>query len=160
MNKNKRAITIIFSWFLVLACMGLIFYLSHQSAEVSSQQSEEAMNSPLAFLFRYIDHNTFRKVAHFLEYVGLAFLCCNAVYVSRERKKFSPFLPFLICFVYAVSDEIHQIFIPGRACRLFDIGVDCAGILAGMAAYFALRKVCGAARTFFAGKKTNRVLKQ
>ena len=33
----------------------------------------------------------------------------------------------LICFLYAVSDEIHQSFVPGRACRLLDILIDTSG---------------------------------
>ena len=30
-----------------------------------------------------------------------------------------------------MSDEIHQYFVPGRACRLFDVGVDVFGALTG-----------------------------
>jgi VanZ family protein len=31
------------------------------------------------------------------------------------------------CTLYAVSDEIHQYFVPGRACRFGDICIDTAG---------------------------------
>lgn len=37
----------------------------------------------------------------------------------------------VFCVLYAVSDELHQYFVPGRACRWFDVGVDTAGILLG-----------------------------
>lgn len=37
------------------------------------------------------------------------------------------FFTILICFLYAVCDEIHQYFVPGRACRVFDVLVDTAG---------------------------------
>ena len=47
------------------------------------------------------------------------------------RRRFSP-VPAVICsVVYSVSDEIHQYFVPGRACRLFDVGVDVCGALTG-----------------------------
>ena len=36
-----------------------------------------------------------------------------------------------ICLIYASSDEIHQYFVPGRACRIFDVGVDTLGALTG-----------------------------
>ncbi len=33
----------------------------------------------------------------------------------------------IICFLYAISDELHQYFVPGRACRLLDIFIDTSG---------------------------------
>jgi len=157
---NARKIFAAVSWILVIACMGAIFYLSHQNAEVSAELSEEAMGYLIAFLLRYIDHNTFRKIAHFTEYCGLAFLCYNAVRASRKvsgkQKKFSFAAPFLICFLYAVSDEIHQIFVPGRACRAFDVMVDCAGIITGLAVFYAVYRIaksCAQRRAQKRGKR-------
>lgn len=90
-----------------------------------------------------------RKCAHFTEYAVLS-VCANLhgfstmllkkgeAYVAKEKKEklimVKPWLFFssLICILYAASDEIHQYFVPGRACRLFDICVDSCGILAGV----------------------------
>ena len=33
--------------------------------------------------------------------------------------------------LYAVSDEIHQIFVPGRSCQAFDVLIDSSGVLTG-----------------------------
>lgn len=41
--------------------------------------------------------------------------------------------------LFAVSDEIHQSFVPGRSASLMDIGLDLVGILAGLALFRQLR---------------------
>ena len=38
----------------------------------------------------------------------------------------------IICSsIYAATDEIHQIFVPGRACRVLDWGIDTGGAALG-----------------------------
>jgi len=66
-----------------------------------------------------------RKGAHFLEFAGLAALIFNALF--RSFGQFRPVLSLALTAVYAASDEFHQLFVDGRACRLFDWFVDCAG---------------------------------
>lgn len=41
-------------------------------------------------------------------------------------------IPLLIGFLYAVSDEIHQHFVPGRAMQARDVLIDTAGVLLGI----------------------------
>ena len=41
-------------------------------------------------------------------------------------------LPFLTGVLYAVSDEIHQTFVPGRAGQIRDVLIDSCGVLAGI----------------------------
>jgi len=38
-------------------------------------------------------------------------------------------LALLICILYAVSDEVHQLFIPGRGGQFKDVIIDSAGVL-------------------------------
>jgi VanZ family protein len=38
--------------------------------------------------------------------------------------------------VYAILDELHQYFVPGRYMSLLDMGVDSLGILVASAIYF------------------------
>jgi VanZ family protein len=40
-------------------------------------------------------------------------------------------VPWLLSSLYAVTDEIHQAFVPERACALMDVGIDSAGALFG-----------------------------
>lgn len=50
-------------------------------------------------------------------------------------------ITILICFLYAVSDEIHQYFVPGRACRIFDVTIDTLGSSFFILVYFLYSKI-------------------
>ena len=59
------------------------------------------------------------KLYHLLEYGLLASL----IYFARERwrpRVYPILIPFLIAFLYGISDEIHQYFVPGRNADVFD----------------------------------------
>ena len=47
-------------------------------------------------------------------------------------------LGILFCVCYAISDELHQLFVPGRAGRLFDVCVDGAGACFGMVIFLTM----------------------
>ncbi|MBQ4604930.1 MAG: VanZ family protein, partial [Clostridia bacterium] len=53
-----------------------------------------------------------------------------------------PFLAVVISSVYAVTDEVHQLFVEGRACQITDIIIDSIGAAAGIAVLTALIFVC------------------
>jgi VanZ family protein len=63
------------------------------------------------------------KSFHIVEYAILAIL----LFFGYKKFKFS--IP--IAYLYAVSDEIHQYFVPGRSCRFTDTLIDLGGILIG-----------------------------
>ena len=104
-----------------------------------------------------IDHPV-RKTAHAAEYAVLGFLAAGACAGTAgsagtaessgvagrtgngARRKFRKemFLPWLIAALYAASDEIHQLFVPGRSGQLSDVILDSAGALAGVAAFTVL----------------------
>ena len=44
----------------------------------------------------------------------------------------------LICIIYALTDEIHQLFIVNRSCELRDVLIDMIGVLIG---YFFMKGV-------------------
>lgn len=72
-----------------------------------------------------------KKTAHFIEYFILALLIH---YSLKHTTRFSPvslfFFSFTTAVLYAITDEVHQSFIPGREPRLRDIGIDTLGALA------------------------------
>ena len=86
-----------------------------------------------------------RKLAHFSEYFVLSGLAIHAL--CRAKAAFSQLSGLSVpriciaavafCALYACGDELHQLFVDGRAGRLFDVGVDTAGA-ASFAAIFAL----------------------
>ena len=122
--KSKK-ITVI-CWIAVVLCMGAIFFFSSQPATVSQSVSDR-----FAFLLK-LPFGSFivRKGAHFLEFAGLAVLIFNALHSTCG--KFRPFTAFAITAIYGITDEIHQLFVEGRACRFFDWLVDCSGAAAAV----------------------------
>ena len=135
--------------------MALIFVMSMQPAEQSSQLSGGIVSKLIAALFHNFD--TFdlqrqqeiihlvsflvRKAAHFSEYFILCALACLTTKVyTLEKYKVKTIMVFLFCVLYALSDEIHQYFVPGRACRIFDIGIDTAGILTAIIFIFIISR--------------------
>ncbi len=76
------------------------------------------------------DHVT-RKLAHFSLYT-IAGISLMLLLNTFELKKIYKFvISVLIGFTYACSDEIHQMFIPGRTAYFTDILIDTAGIIFG-----------------------------
>jgi hypothetical protein len=65
-----------------------------------------------------------RKVAHAAEFAVLGFLLFRAG--GRER------LALGLGIAYAVSDELHQHFVPGRVGSPLDVVVDTVGVLVGV----------------------------
>lgn len=71
-----------------------------------------------------------RKIAHITEYFILVSLLYRALRGSFKASYKGIFIASaFISFLYAVSDEIHQYFIPGRNCSLEDVLIDTIGIL-------------------------------
>ncbi|MCS7231410.1 MAG: VanZ family protein [Elusimicrobiota bacterium] len=109
----------ILSWVYVVVWCSVIFFFS----SIPDLKIKE-----LGFLDLIL-----RKIAHILEYAILGILFKNAFFVSFNIKEFnSDFFSFILSFIYAVSDEIHQKFVPGRHFALSDIGIDGIGIILGI----------------------------
>ena len=135
---KKRKIYVAVSWVLVLACMGVIFYMSSAGGEESAEMSNSLIQRIFELTGLNISSFVIRKLAHFCEFAGLALLITNAVFASFESKK-STVVAFFGTCIYAAGDEIHQIFSDGRACQIRDILIDCSGALLGVAvAYFII----------------------
>lgn len=138
MNYKK-----VFSWFLVFLWMGLIFVQSHKVAAESNKLSKGVTEiiietvekiSPDAELdisLSQLNH-IIRKNAHFFSYLILGVLTLNALITSGGGGYKSIGLGLLICILYAISDELHQTFIPGRSGEIKDIILDSVGALVGI----------------------------
>jgi VanZ family protein len=91
-----------------LALMALIFYLS----------SQEQVGPDLPAFTRVI--------AHFTEYALLATLWAWALCPAMGRRAL--YVAATISLLYAITDEIHQSFVPGRDADPLDVLVDAVGI--------------------------------
>lgn len=135
---------------MVILWMSLIFYLSHQPATDSNALSTgitevivktvEKVASGAAIDIQSFN-NIIRKKAHFLAYLVLGALVINALRVSGVRGYRSVVFALGICVLYAVSDEVHQLFVPGRGGQLSDVLIDSAGAGVGIGLYMLLSKL-------------------
>jgi VanZ family protein len=64
-------------------------------------------------------------VFHFLEYMVLGLLASS--YFGIEKAK----TVFILCSIFALSDEVHQLFIDGRTFSIKDLVADVFGIFTG-----------------------------
>ena len=128
--------------------MALIFLLSSQNAAVSSGTSGNVIrlivgifypefdNLPAAEQTEIVASLQFlaRKSAHFSIYMILGVLSFLAV-ISYEKLLFVLRLTVSgsVCLLYAASDEIHQLFIPGRSGEVRDVMIDFSGAVLGIA---------------------------
>lgn len=78
-----------------------------------------------------------RKTAHAIEYALLSIFVLGAVSVeeSIRKNRRSWVLGFIVTVFYAFTDEIHQLFVPGRIGRMSDVIIDSFGALIGMAIF-------------------------
>ena len=138
--SNARKIYMLFSWLFVVVIMFLIFGLSAQDAEESKELSDSIVSKIIQWLEVYIDGELIRKFAHMLEFAALSFCLRNAIFTTWETKKASV-ISLSVTILCAITDEIHQIFVPGRAFQLSDLLIDSAGAVMGIAAYMIIYKI-------------------
>lgn len=126
----KRKIYVCISWVLVSAVMIFIFSMSSANGKESSEMSNSLLAKIIEFTGIEISSHFIRKAAHFCEFALLSFLMSNAVFATFNNKKAGVFA-FPCACLYAVTDELHQLFSDGRACRVTDILIDSSGAFLG-----------------------------
>ena len=131
-----------FVWIITILWMGIIFYFSSQPAYVSRQESgdilawmdkieeNEVQDTDNARVSK-LQYNI-RKFAHFIMYSGLGFLITISIVLIKYKSFASYVLAWLATAVYAVLDEFHQSFVPGRGATLVDIKIDCVSAFVGV----------------------------
>lgn len=150
---------IIFAILIVLNCL-TIFYFSNQIADNSNKQSSTIVEI-ISNIIPYIKNMDkekqtilkeeiltpiVRKSAHFSIYAMLGILTTNFM-LTIENKKMSKRAIFalIFCMLYALTDEFHQKFIPGRSAELRDVLIDTSGAMLGIlltiAVTFLVRKI-------------------
>lgn len=153
MSKIKH-VKIIFSWVLVVLWLALIFASSSQPAQVSNElstglsavlvrtiatvlQLDTAKVVPYLAAFNHL----LRKAGHFTVYLILALLVVNALRQSGMAGRKLYLTAFTFCLLYAVSDELHQLFVPGRGGQLRDVLLDSCGALAARKFFQATSRI-------------------
>lgn len=138
---------------LTILVMVFIFWQSSLTAELSTEESNRIVLMLADLLHADVDLVSFvvRKGAHFTEYLVLGvclWLTARDVLVRRLRRvpgsavpepsitevfpNLPAWIPWAIGAFYAVTDEVHQYFVPGRSCELRDMLIDACGVAAGV----------------------------
>jgi len=109
-------------WFPLIGYLGAIFLLSAQR-----------LNSLKSLPFPYF--------LHIVEYFILALLMFRALNGGLQRKIRVKSSTLVVCFslLYAISDEFHQSFVPGRNADPWDVLADFVGVAIGLMSIFAFQ---------------------
>lgn len=134
--KDKVLIILAIIW------MGVIFMFSAQVSDESKSSSNKVTSAVVNTVIsikkeniseekrqKIIEDKTFivRKSAHFTEYFILGLIL---ILYLQTKEKLAPkyiILAIIFCTLYATSDEIHQLFVDGRSCKIMDILIDTCG---------------------------------
>lgn len=129
--NNKRKIV---CWILLISWMIIICVMSNQPANISDSQSIGVLELfakvgiNVNGIFGDLANFVVRKCAHFLEYMILALFVLNVLKLYFNMKQVI-IITIVFVFLYACSDEIHQLFVPGREGAIRDVIIDtCGGI--------------------------------
>ena len=143
-NKKINIIRIILI-ILLFITFARIFSFSNQNGVQSSGLSRkvtkiltnnikkvQAMSKEEKEIFMNNAEKIIRKLAHFSIYTVVGFLMMALMSTYNAKTIIRVSISFGIGVIYAISDEIHQYFIPGRSGRVFDVIIDSFGVLTGI----------------------------
>lgn len=141
------------SWVPVVIIMVTIFLFSSKPAVISQESSllitraivnayENITNVTIETSNRLqvlssLDH-VVRKTAHFLEYAALAASLVLHFTIWKVEVRRKLIFSILITSVYAMTDEFHQTFIPGRSGQVSDMLLDSCGGITGALLFLLL----------------------
>ena len=138
MTKKMFKLTLLIGWML------LIFLFSHDTGEISTKKSDGIIVGTIEFLLerdltdaekiKYIDWfvTPVRKGAHLLVYFVLGYLMVSTLKEFRLIDKRTYIFAIILCMLYSISDEVHQLFVPGRSAEIIDVLIDTAGASLGV----------------------------
>lgn len=130
--------------------MTVIFYMSFQPGVASDGMSKGVIKIIIQFVSIiypldievdatqfWVDrfNHTVRKLGHVAEYLILGILVANAYKKSGVKGYKLLMYSLILCFAYAVSDELHQYFVPGRGPGWGDVMLDSFGAALGIIIY-------------------------
>ena len=147
---------ILISWILVILWMITIFYLSSMNSEVSNTKSKDTINTVVTTSIETTNkdisqdkvnsivnilNKPLRKCMHSIVFFILVILLINAFYNTNIRNYKAYVFSIVISFIYACTDEYHQLFVLGRTGQFIDVLIDTIGTLLGCLVFYIIYKV-------------------
>lgn len=139
---------------LLILWMLLIFFFSQDSGVASSKKSDGIAHSIVNIISNITGKNLegsalektldicifiVRKTAHFLEYFILGLLVIRVLKDYNLLNYKLCIIAIILCFMYATSDEIHQLFVPNRSGRFIDVLIDTSGSILSIFIYYKIK---------------------
>ena len=121
--------------------MILIFMFSHQTGSESSGLSSQIVLWIQTYLHIPITEFIVRKAAHMSEYALLTLTFIYGFYKNQYPIQKIMIYSLIGTFLYACSDEMHQLFIGGRAGQFTDVLIDTCGGCFAIMFYYVLTKL-------------------
>lgn len=140
---------------LIILWMGVIFMFSSCNGKESTNQSNTFINMTISKIVKCFNPKILdeeldtivkkvsmpiRKLAHMSEYFILSMLICMYINCYNINIKRNILITFIICFLYACSDEIHQLFIKDRSGNIIDVFIDSFGAFIWIIIFYLRRK--------------------
>ena len=121
--------------------MILIFMFSHQTGSESSGLSSQIVLWIQTYLHIPISEFIVRKAAHMSEYALLTLTLIYGFYKNHYPIQKIIIDSLIGTFLYACSDEMHQLFIGGRVGQFTDVLIDTCGGCLTIIFYYVLTKL-------------------
>ena len=129
------------SWIPTILLMALIFYFSHQPVMISNDLSM-GITEPIIEIIEIVTpienapvdtiNHIVRKNAHFFLHFFLGIFVLIALKKSGVIGYRSIMIALLFSVIFAISDEVHQLFVEGRGASLKDVLIDSIGATIGI----------------------------
>ena len=150
MSENKKKIKYV-KYIIAIICCIIIFSFSAVPATASTKQSKgltynvikllngnKLTEKELVKLTKRVNP-VIRKIAHFSIYMILAiftYMFIEELNIKskseKERLRKNIIYTCIFCIIYAIFDEIHQIYVPGRTGKVIDVIIDTLGACTGI----------------------------
>ena len=143
--KNKLIFKRVLFLVMLVVAFYVIFNFSDQDGQASGSLSKKVTEFIVEIISKiktmditkklyYIDKllPIIRKIAHFSIYTVVGFSIMGFMCTFDMKNIFKLLISFGVGVTYAISDEVHQYFIPGRSARVLDVCIDSAGVLTGI----------------------------
>lgn len=129
-------------------------------AETSNEQSKGVLymlinifNVDVSHEMIFAIHVLLRKFAHASVYFILAIITTAAIIqLNKKTERRCYVLAVIFCFIYAITDEYHQLFVNGRSGEFRDVLIDTSGAIMGALCVWIAIKVRNKIRTNKANK--------
>lgn len=126
-----RLFPLLITWGPPLVLMLLMFFFSAQPKPAPPAGAKEVYFSGVMPIFTERTWEAvIKKGAHVAMYGLLAVLIMRGLLAQERTPREAAYSAIFLAVSYALTDELHQSFVPGRHASVLDIGFDYVGVVA------------------------------